>query len=123
MDDYLKAENLPPERQPLNTALAQMPEAEVVRLLDVIESLQGDLLRLIPLFDGREPAEAVAHTQDLLNILSAEIRQFLALKEAKVARDHSSNPDKKGASVDYAPVHRMLSKYYRSKRRLVWSDA
>ena len=123
MDGHLKAENLPPERQSLNTALAQMSEAEVVRLLDVIESLQVDLLRLIPMFNGREPVEAVAYTQDLLDVLIGEIRQFLALKEAKVARDHSSNPDKKGPSVDYAPVHRLLSKYYRNKRRLVWSDA
>jgi hypothetical protein len=123
VNDNYKGESRSAENQPLNAALAQMSEVEVVRLLNLIDGLQHDLLRLIPLFKGEEPVEAVTYTQDLLNILSDKIEQFLAAKQANVIRDHWRNPDNEEMRIDYAPVHHLLSKFHNGKRRLVWADA
>ena len=100
-----------------------MSENEVVRLLNIIEALQADLLQLIPLFSGLEPVEAVTYTLDLLIILTDEMKRAVPVRQAKRTRGHLQNLDDEGARVDYAPLHRLMSTVYGDKRRLVWADA
>jgi hypothetical protein len=121
MNDIHDTANQLAENQQLSMALMQMPESDIGRLLDTIKALQVDLLRLIPLFDGKEPVEAVTYTQDLLSILSDQINQVLTVKWAVGVQGRSPNLDDENASVDYAPVHRLLSKTQVNKRRLIWA--
>ena len=123
MNKNCEADNPPAQSQQLGAVLAQMAEDEVVRLLNIIETLQADLSQLIPLFNGLEPYEAVTHTLDLLIILTGEMNRSLPVRQAKVIGGHLQNLNKEGARADYAPVHRLLSTVYGGKRRLVWADA
>lgn len=115
------AENHPAQNQQLGAALMRMSNDEVTRMLDTIESLQGDLLRLIPLFGGQEPVEAVTYTQYLLTLLNDEINRVLASKQAQDTGDSPQNSGSEKTSVDYTPVLRLLSKVTGDKRRLTWT--
>jgi hypothetical protein len=123
MNKNHQAENRLAQHQQLSAVLAQMSEDEMVRLLNIIEALQADLVQLIPLFSGQEPVEAVTHTLDLLIILTDEMKPVFPVRQAKRVQGQLQNPDNEGASVDYAPLHRLLSTVYGDKRRLVWADA
>ena len=116
-----KTENQPEENRQLSAALMPMSESETARLLDTIKALQDDLIRLAPLFNGKEPVEAVTYTQDLLHILSDQINQVLAIKRAQGIQERLQNLGYTGLRVDYAWVHHLLSKIRGNKRRLIWA--
>ena len=121
MNDDPRAENQPAQNQQLSAALMRMSNDEVTQMLDTIESLQIDLLRLIPLFGGQEPVEAVTYTQYLLTVLNEEINRVLISKQAQDTGDSPQNSGSEETSVDYTPVLRLLSKVTGDKRRLTWT--
>ena len=121
MNDDPRAQNHLAQNQQLSAALMRMSNDEVTRMLDTIESLQIDLLRLIPLFGGQEPVEAVTYTQYLLTMLNDEINRILASKQTQHIGDSPQNSGSEETSVDYTPVLRLLSKVTGDKRRLTWT--
>jgi hypothetical protein len=116
MNDSHKSEN-----QQLSAALAQMSGTEVAQMIDTIAALQVDLLRLLPLFNGEEPVEAVTYTQYLLKILADDMNQILAIKPMRDIQDHAQNSNNESPGVDYTPAFRLLSKMQGNKRRLTWA--
>ena len=122
MNNMDKVENNPAQNQQLAAALAQLSDAEVAQLLDTVKSLQVDLLRLIPLFKGKEPTETVTNTQEVLAILISQIDQSIAGKWTKDIPDHLPNLGTERIRVDYAPMNRLLRQLYDGKPYLIWAD-
>ena len=121
MIDSRKSQNQPAENQQLSAVLTQMSGAELVQMLDMIEALQVDLLRVVPLFKGKEPVEAVMYTKYLLELLNDDMNRVLKIKQAENIRDTSQIPNLAGVRIDYAPTLRLLSKIQGNKRRLIWA--
>ena len=121
MNDNQEVENRPTDNQPLSAALMQLSESEIAQLLNTIRWLQADLIKLIPLFNGKEPVETVTYTQDLLSILSDQIGQVLAIKRAEAVQDYLQDLDNENLSIDYTAVHRLLNKMQGNQQRLVWT--
>ena len=93
-----------------------------MQILNMIHWLQADLKKMIPLFNGQEPVEAVIYTQDLLRILSDQIIQVLTAKQATDNPAHSQHLVDVSTNVDYTAVQRLLSKMNGNKRRLIWTS-
>jgi hypothetical protein len=123
MNDHHKAESKPSDNQPLSATLMQMSQYEIARLLDTIQALEADLMRLIPLFNGNEPVESVIYTQDLLSVLSDHISQVLAIKQAPDSQKQVQNSGDSGAEVDNASIHYLLSEIQGRKPRLIWTGS
>ena len=110
MNNNDEVENQATENPPLSAALMQLSESEIAQVLNTIQWLQADLIKLIPLFNGKEPVEAVIYTQDILSILSNQIGQVLAIKRAVAFQDYLQDLDAENLSIDYTAVHRLLNK-------------
>ena len=67
------------ENKQFVAALAQMRESELVRLLNMVESLAQDFQH-IPLREG-ESVAAVAAAQKALKIWNAEVKRILKVKQ------------------------------------------
>jgi type VI protein secretion system component VasF len=74
-----EANNTVDDRQ-LHAALVKMPEAEVARLLNTVQALQVDLLRLNHLLNGDEPIETKTYAQDLLKTFDDRISRVSTVK-------------------------------------------
>lgn len=122
MNNNHRVKNKPVENWGLSAALAEMSEAEVTRVLVTIAALQGDLLRLSPLFSSEEQIKAMTHTQHLLNVLNNKMNSILETRQPKSNSDRSQNLDTVVPTGIDTPVRRLLSKIQRDKRHLFWTD-
>ena len=97
MTNESKRENHPANKRQVNSALVQLSEPELVRLLNRVKALQKELRR-IRSSDG-EPVDVVIATQDVLKIWKDELDRILAAKQAKDTYDRLRNWDNEGGTV------------------------
>jgi hypothetical protein len=120
MTNKFKAAKSQAENLQFNSALSQMSETELARLLETVETLEDDFQH-IPLREGESP-EAAAAAQILLKIWNHEVERILEDKEATDAYEQLHKWDNEGGMVDPNPSRRVVIRIENGKRRIVWAD-
>lgn len=84
----------------VNKTLLELPNSELLTMLDRIRSLQKTLYHLASLLDG-ESIEVMAVTQRALKKISNEIIKVFAFRWMKNKRQALQNWENEGGKVDY----------------------
>ena len=101
MTNESKRENHPANERQVNSALVQLSEPELVRLLNRVKALQKEFRR-IRSSDG-DPVEAVIAIKGLLKVWNDELDRILAAKQAKDSLARLHNWDNEGGRNDWSP--------------------
>lgn len=107
MNNEAKLENTPAYNRQVHSALSQLSEPELVRLMERVKALRK-VFRLIRPCPSKSTG-AVTAMQTGLKIWSDELDRSLKVKQAKDTNRGLRNWDNEGGAVDHVPKPHVLT--------------